>query len=26
LIKVETLGQTVDALHAMTSGAQLPSC
>lgn len=26
LVKVETLGQAVDALHAMTSGGQPPSC
>jgi PDZ domain-containing protein len=26
LVKVETLSQAVDALHAMTSGGQLPSC
>ncbi|OBJ51151.1 PDZ domain-containing protein [Mycobacterium sp. 1423905.2] len=26
LVKVETLGQAVDALHAMTSGAPAPSC
>ncbi|MEK1230726.1 PDZ domain-containing protein [Mycobacterium ulcerans] len=26
LVKVETLGQAVDALHAMTSGTATPSC
>ena len=26
LVKVETLGQAVDALHAITSGGQAPSC
>jgi Lon-like protease len=26
LVKVDTLGSAVDALHAMTSGGQLPSC
>ena len=26
LVKVETLGQAVDALHAVTSGGQPPSC
>jgi PDZ domain-containing protein len=26
LVKVETLGGAVDALHALTSGGQLPSC
>lgn len=26
LVKVETLTQAVDALHAMTSGGQMPSC
>ncbi len=26
LVKVETLSQAVDALHALTSGGQLPSC
>jgi len=26
LVKVESLSQAVDALHAMTSGGQLPSC
>ncbi|KJX75575.1 PDZ domain-containing protein [Mycobacterium lepromatosis] len=26
LVKVENLSQAVDALHAMTSGGQLPSC
>ncbi|QUR66692.1 YlbL family protein [Mycobacterium spongiae] len=26
LVKVETLGQAVDALHAMTAGAPTPSC
>lgn len=26
LVKVETLSQAVDALHAMTSGSQTPSC
>jgi PDZ domain-containing protein len=26
IVKVETLGQAVDALHAMTSGAPTPSC
>jgi Lon-like protease len=26
LVKVETLGQAVDALHAMTAGGQPPSC
>jgi Lon-like protease len=26
LVKVETLNEAVDALHAMTSGGQLPSC
>jgi PDZ domain-containing protein len=26
LVKVETLGQTVDALHAIRSGGQTPSC
>jgi PDZ domain-containing protein len=26
LMKVDTLGSAVDALHAMTSGAQTPSC
>ncbi|QNI06015.1 PDZ domain-containing protein [Mycobacterium kubicae] len=26
LVKVETLGQAVDALHAMTTGAPTPSC
>ena len=26
LVKVETLGQAVDALHAITSGGQPPSC
>jgi len=26
LVKVETLTQAVDALHAVTSGGQAPSC
>lgn len=26
LVKVETLGSAVDALHAMTSGGATPSC
>ena len=26
LVKVETLGEAVDALHAVTSGGQPPSC
>lgn len=26
LVKVETLGQAVDALHAMTAGTATPSC
>jgi Lon-like protease len=26
LVKVESLSQAVDALHALTSGGQLPSC
>jgi Lon-like protease len=26
LVKIETLSQAVDALHALTSGGQLPSC
>jgi PDZ domain-containing protein len=26
LVKVETLNQAVDALHAVTSGGQAPSC
>ena len=26
LVKVETLSQAVDALHAVTSGGQPPSC
>jgi PDZ domain-containing protein len=26
LVKVETIGQAVDAIHAVTSGGQPPSC